>query len=168
MISEMRSRWPTKLILIGKTDLDAAYRRIHANAKTALTCIAIVDKLYFLCLRLPFGTPPAPAEYTTVSEAVIDLGNGLLQDRFWDTDDLNSPHRSLLPQEEKHQSESHLATAYPLAVDITATEASIDGFIDDIITITVNDEHWIYRAKSAALLVIHTLFRPLHPSEPLK
>ena len=44
----------------------------------------------------------------------------------------------------------------------------MDGFIDDIITITVNDDHWIDRAKSAALLVIHTLFRPLQSSEPLK
>ena len=40
--------------------------------------------------------------------------------------------------------------------------------MDDIITITVDDNHWIDRAKSAALLVIHTLFRPLQPSEPLK
>ena len=59
--------------------------------------------------------------------------------------------------EEKHQSASHLAKAYPSAVDITSTEASMDGFIDDIITITVDDDHWIDRAKSAALLVIHTL-----------
>ena len=44
----------------------------------------------------------------------------------------------------------------------------MDGFIDDIITITVDDEHCIDRAKSAALLVINTLFRPLHLSEPLK
>ena len=42
------------------------------------------------------------------------------------------------------------------------------GFIDDIVTIAVDDEHWIYRAKSATLLVIHTLFRQLQPSEPLK
>ena len=44
----------------------------------------------------------------------------------------------------------------------------MDGFINDIITITVDDEHWIDRAKSADLLVIHTLFQPLQPSEPLK
>ena len=78
------------------------------------------------------------------------------------------PHISLLPTEEKQQSASHLAKTDPLAVDITATEASMDGFIDDIITITVDDDHWIDRAESAALLVIHTLFRPLQPSEPLK
>ena len=86
-----------KKILIGKIDLDAAYRRIHESAKTASTCIAIVNKLAFLCLRLPFGTTPAPAEYTTLSEAAIDLGNNLLQDQSWDTDDLNSPHQYFLP-----------------------------------------------------------------------
>ena len=134
MISAMQSRWPKKRILIGKTDLDSAYRLIHANAKTASTCITIVDELAFLCLRLPFGTTPVPAEYTTASEAAIDLGNDLLQDQSWDTDDLNSPHRSLLPPEEKQQSASHLAKIDPLAVEIIATEASMDGFIDDIIT----------------------------------
>ena len=158
MISAMRSRWPTKRIPIGKTDLDAAYRRIHAHANTASTCIAIVDELAFLCLRSPFGTTPAPAEYTTISEAEIDLGNDILQYQSWDTNDLNSPHRSLIPTEEKQQSAIHLAKSDPLAVDITATEASMDGFIDDIITITFDDNHWIDCAKSAALLIIHTLF----------
>ena len=141
MISAMRTRWPTKRILIGKTDLDAAYRRIHAHAKTTSTCIAIVDELAFICLRLPFGTTPEQAEYTTISESAIDLGNDLLQDQSWDTNDLISPHRSLIPTEEKQQSASHLAKPDPLAVNITATEASMDGFIDDIIAITVNDEH---------------------------
>ena len=158
MISVMQVRWPTKRIIIRKTVLDAASLRINANATTVSTCIAIVNKLAFLCLRLPFGTTPEPAEYTTVSEAEIEPGNNLLRYESWDTDDLNLPHRSLLPQEDKHQSASHFAMADPLAVDITATEASMDGFIDDIITITVDDEHWIHRAKSAALL----------PSEPLK
>ena len=123
MISAMRSRWQTKRIIIGKTDLDAAYRRIHANAKTASTCIAIVNEIYSICLRLPFGTTPAPAEYTTVSEAAIDLGNDLLQDQSWDTDDLDLPHRSLLPPEEKQQPAIHLSKVEPLSVEITATEA---------------------------------------------
>ena len=116
MISAMRSRWTTKRILIGKTDLDAAYRQIHGNAETASTCIAIFDELAFLCLWLPFGTTPAPEEYTTISEAAIGLGNNLLQDQSLDTDDLNLPHRSLLPPEEKQQSASHLVKADPLAV----------------------------------------------------
>ena len=72
-----------------KNRLDAAYRQIHANATTALMCISIVYEIDFLCLRLPFGTTPASTEYTTVSEASIDLVNYLLQDESWDTDDLN-------------------------------------------------------------------------------
>ena len=79
MISEMRSRWPTKRILIGKIDLDAAYRRMHANATTVSTCIAKVDELDFICLMLPFGPTPAPSEYMTVSESAIDLGNNILR-----------------------------------------------------------------------------------------
>ena len=63
----------------------------------------IVDELAFLCLRLPFGTTPVPAEYITISEAAIDIGNDLLRDESWDIDDLNSPHRSFLPQEDKYQ-----------------------------------------------------------------
>ena len=91
MILEMRSKWPTKQILIWKIDLDAAYRQIHANATTVSTCISIFKELAFLCLELPFGTTPAPVEYTTISETTIDLGNDLLQDQSWDTDDLNLP-----------------------------------------------------------------------------
>ena len=168
MISEMRSKWATKHILIGKTYLDAAYLWIYAYATTTSKYIAIVDKLALICLWLPFGTTLAPAEYMTVSEAEIDLGNDLLRDKSWDTDDLKSPHIYLLPQEDKQHPTSNFETADPLSLDITATEASMDGFIDDIITITVDYKHWIDRTKSEALLVIHTLFRPLHPSESLK
>ena len=53
-------------------------------------------------------------------------------------------------------------------MEITATEESMDGFINDIVTITADDKHWIDRAKRAADLVIHALFRPLHPSKPQK
>ena len=87
---------------------------------------------------------PAPAEYMTVRKAAIDIGNNLLRDEAWDTDDLKSPHQYLLPQEKKQKSESHITTEDPLAVDITATEASMDGFIDKIINITGDDKHCIY------------------------
>ena len=109
-----------------------------------------------------------PAEYTTVSEPTIHLGNDILKDESRDTYDLNSPHIYLLTQEVKQHSTIHIATEDPLSVDITDTEASMHGFIDDIITIMVDDKNWIYCAKRLALLVIHTLFQPLHPSEPLK
>ena len=42
------------------------------------------------------------------------------------------------------------------------------GLFNGIITIMVDEKPWIDRAKSAALLVIHTLSCPVQPSEPLK
>ena len=58
MIAAMHTKWPSKCILIGKTDLDAAYLHVHTNAQIAATCIAIVKKLAFPCLRLTFDTTP--------------------------------------------------------------------------------------------------------------
>ena len=101
-------------------------------------------------------------------KAAIDLGNDLLSTDSWGTTYANSPHRNLLPEDNKRHSEDHIAESYPLAVNIKAKEASMDGFIDNIINITVDYKYWIERAKIAALLVIHTLFRPMQESEPLK
>ena len=140
MISAIWSKWITKRILIGKTDLDTTYFRIHANKTTELICIVIAEEPAFLFLRLPFGTTPTPAEYATISEAAIDLGNNLLQDGSWDTDDLNSLHRSLLQHKEIQNPASHLTMSDSSEVNITATEASMDGFIYDIITIKVDDK----------------------------
>ena len=80
MIAAMRIKWPSKCILIVKTDLDAAYQLVHANAKIMSTCIKIVENPAFICLRLTFGTTHTPAEYTTLSKAEIELGNDLLVD----------------------------------------------------------------------------------------
>ena len=49
-----------KIILIGKIDLDDAYQNVNENAQIASTCIAIVGKLSFPYLSLPFGTTYAP------------------------------------------------------------------------------------------------------------
>ena len=44
----------------------------------------------------------------------------------------------------------------------------MDGFIDDIITITIDALCWVECAKNEALLVIHTIFRPVNYNRPLK
>ena len=48
-----------------------------------------------------------------------------------------------------------------------AREYSMDRFINNIITLTIDDSTWAEIAKKLALLVIHTIFRPLQTSEPL-
>ena len=44
----------------------------------------------------------------------------------------------------------------------------MDGSINEIITITIDDPRWADRTKKSALLIIHTIFRPLQSSKPLK
>ena len=44
----------------------------------------------------------------------------------------------------------------------------MNGFIDDIITITTDDPCWVECAKNTALLTIHTIFRPRNYNKPLK
>ena len=40
----------------------------------------------------------------------------------------------------------------------------MDGFIDDITIITIDDPKWVERTKNATLLVIQAIFRPLQSS----
>ena len=126
------------------------------------------SKLSFLYLRLLFGTTPEPAEYNTIVEAAIDLGKDLLADTSWDTTNLHSPHRHLLPRKDYLLTSDPLLKADFLTVNIEAKDSSIDGFIDDILTITIDDQWCVERAKNAALLIIHTIFRPRQSDETLK
>ena len=119
-------------------------------------------------MRLDFGNTPTPEEYTTTSESEIELGNDLLKGASWDTANQKSPHIHLLPREDYLPPSETLLRAYQLELDIEAKEDSMYGFIDDIITITIDDPILVERSKNASLLIIHTLFRTLQSSEPLK
>ena len=114
---------------------------MHADASTKTQryrrhAFAIVGKLAFLCLHLPFGN--TLAEYTTISEAAIDLGNYLLSDMSWDATNLQSPHRYFLPRDYHLPDSEPLFKTDQLAVNIESKEASMDGLIDEIITININ------------------------------
>ena len=94
-------------------------------------------------MRLPFGTTPAPAEYTTISEAEIYFWNGIFANVPWDATNLQSHHRHLISREEYIPSPDLLVKVKQLAVNIEAKEASMDGFIGDIIAITIDDTFWV-------------------------
>ena len=138
MIAFMRIKCPSKCILIGKTDLGAAYCHVHANAQISATCIAVSVKLAFLFLSLPFGTTHPPAEYTTTSEAEIDLENDLLSDTSCDATNLQLPHQHLIPREDYLPASEPLFKSDQIVLNINEKEASMDRFIDDIITINID------------------------------
>ena len=88
-------------------------------------------------------------------------------DTSWYATYLKSPHRHLLPREDYLPPPDPLVQADTLSVDAEARESSTDGLIDDVINLTIDDSIWVERAKNMALLVIYTIFCPLHTSEPL-
>ena len=51
-------------------------------------------------------------------------------------------------------------------MNIKENEASMNGFVDEIIGIVIDDPFWVERAKNVALLVIHAIFRPLYSDDP--
>ena len=53
-------------------------------------------------------------------------------------------------------------------MNIEAKKALMDGFIDDIITITIDNPCRVEHTKNAYLLIIHTIFRPRQSNKPQK
>ena len=81
-IHETRLKHSNVKIYQVKTDLDAAYRRIHVTPSIALKQISIIDKIAYIGTRLPFGSSPAPVLYSILSDIVFDLGNDILEEKL--------------------------------------------------------------------------------------
>ena len=45
--------------------------------------------------------------------------------------------------------------------------AKTDGFIDNLITIALDEDNWVDRGSNVAPLAAHCMFRPLHPEDDL-
>ena len=88
---------PNDHIMMSKTDLDAAYRRLHVMLRFALMCITIIDRIAYLLTRLPFGSTPAADEFCTVSETITDLAQWLAEDASWEPSTIHSPLSRLIP-----------------------------------------------------------------------
>ena len=91
-IHRARIAFPDTPILQCKSDLDAAYRRVHTAPHISIKQISVVDSLAYVECRLPFGSAPAPALYSTLSECIFALANDLVSDVHWDSSTAHSPH----------------------------------------------------------------------------
>lgn len=90
----MRLAFPIIRILISKFDLDAAYRRIHSHPLIAVKAITIIDDIAHILNRPPFGAAAGPNIYSTVSEMVFELAQGIADEPTWDYSTIHSPHSS--------------------------------------------------------------------------
>ena len=167
-IHNMRLNHPTEPILINKMDLDAAFRRLHVVLKFALLCTTIVNGIAYILFRLPFGSSPAPCNFCSISEFVIDAAQLLAQDTTWDPKTLHNPNKDKIPPPAQIYDDTiTFDKASPLAIDIEDTSIYIDGFVDDIITVTLGFNHLLERATNAVPLILHCLFRPRDDKESI-
>ena len=88
-------------------------------------------------------------------------------DMSWETIDLQSPNRQLIPGEDFLLSSDLLVPADKLLVYTKAKESSMDGLIDYTISLNIDDPTWKEQSQNAALLVIHTILQPLQTLEPI-
>ena len=168
LIHKMRLTEPQVRILISKIDLDAAYRRIHVVARMAALAITIIKRIAYILLHLPFGVANGPSDYSIVSETIFDLTNDILRDETWNPDEIHSPLQTQCETATSHHSPTTpFAEADPLMVSVPFHPAAADGYINDIITVMLDISDWVKRGQNAALLAIHTVFRPTQADDPI-
>ena len=167
-IHNARLRHPQKKIYIIKTDLDAAYRRIHVHPTIALKQVSIVDQIAYIGLRLPFGSMPAPSLFCTISDAVFDLAQDLVDDESWQVDYLYSPNQHKLPTKSEMNDSIPFVQAKPLLVKVPDRDCFIDGYIDDGIAASVDVDNNLLKLQNCAPLAIHLIFRPLGDEKVLR
>ena len=160
----MRLAYPTFRILIAKYDYSDAYRRMTHSAGAAAQTIAIHKELAYLALRLTYGGAPNPPSWCSFSEIVTDLSNEISQCLDWRPDEIRSPAQPTLP-EPKRLPESitiepgkQMAVAIPIPME--GTVGRVDGFIDDLINVFLDDPHNCALQPHVVPLAMHVTSRP--------
>ena len=102
LIHHIRYQHPKKRILMNKVDIEKAYRRLHLSAKMTAKCIAQWktkedEEIAIALERLPFGSMPAPAEFSICSDITFDLARDLMECKSWDPEELASPMKEEIP-----------------------------------------------------------------------
>ena len=156
------------VILMNKTDLDAAFRRLHVILRYALLCTTIIGSIAYILFRLPFGSSPAPCNFCLISEFIINLAQHIVCDETWNPTELHNPNQHRIPgRETTHNDNVPFGKARPIIVNIETQPIYIDGFVDDLVTICLDMEKYIKRAMNGVPLAIHCVFRPKDEDEPI-
>ena len=164
----LRNKFPNIPILIQKIDWKSAYRRAHMNWVTSIQCCSIFNEWALIPLRAVFGGSPCPSEWSIVSESVCDLANMLLSHTGWDPHEIHSPIQPHIPPPLILNDDTPFQPALPLMVEIPISSlGKADVYIDDMVTVALGTDEYILHAESAVPLAIHTVGRPVTPSESI-
>ncbi len=82
---------------------------------------------------------------------------------------LHSPLQHLIPPTKTEPDDIPFAQALPTSVELPVDDGHYksDVFIDDIISVMLDDGEGCLRGAAASLLAIHAVGRPLAASEPV-
>jgi hypothetical protein len=169
LILHLRRTSPKTRIFIQKVDFKSAYQRMHLSTDMAAKCITVVGGLAFVSLRLPFGGRACTSLWSDVSETIMDLSNALALDTTWDPDTLHCPLQHLIPRTLSEPDTVPFAEALSTSVTIPESDGNYkaDIFIDDLISVILNDGAGCKRGAASSLLAIHTVGRPVASQEPV-
>ena len=168
MIHAFRMAHPTTAILLCKFDLDAAYRRLHFNANSAIKCICSTAICAYIYLRLTFGGSFSPAEWCVIIEMMTDLANDIVNNPTWVPSKAQAPipSPSTIPSPIILPASRAFNPALPVDVHIHIPRHGwVDSYIDDIIGICLHLKDNAVRTTKAILLAIHLMARPFDNTE---
>ena len=161
-ILALRREHPHKRIFMSKVDYKSAYRKSHLNWETAIQSMTQLNGY----LIATFGGTSCLYNWITISEAIMDLANMLLNNPEWNASTLRSSLWHSIPKDATLPDDITFAQALPAVVSpLVGCCSKADVYIDNTTTITVDDSINLQRAQATVPLAIQFLGRPLSQDE---
>jgi hypothetical protein len=157
----LRREYPEKRIFVAKYNYSDAYRQMNHAASAAAQSIVIFGKIAYIALRLTFGGSPNPPTWCLFSEIVTNLANEISLCEEWDSEVLWIPAQPVTPILITDPNDVPIRAACKTAVRVpVGSIARTDGFIDNLITVTLDTERNHACESHSVPLVIHVTSRP--------
>jgi hypothetical protein len=146
---------------MSKYDYSKAYRRIAHSASEVAQSISVSNKIAYVALRPTFGGSSNPPTWCLFSETVTDLANEIYMCREWDPEKLRSPGQPITPEPKLEAKKEPFTQSLPTAVQIpTSSTSKTDGFIDDLLTVFLDNPTNRERAPLTVPLAMQVTSRP--------
>ena len=134
----------------------------------AVLTITVITRIAHILTRLPFGVVNGLHDFCLTSEPFIDLTNDIIRDETYDpTVTYSQIQNKLHPPNKRYEDITLFGIARKLFVPVPFHYVATDGYIDDLITVMLDMNGWVQKGTNAFPLAVHTLFRPVDPSDPL-
>jgi hypothetical protein len=147
-------------IFISKFELDAAYRCCQLSGATAAESLTIHNNTLLMALQMTFGVAPCPSMCGYISDTIADICNTLIHYEKRDHTSLFDNISNTLPPPSSLPPDIPFHPARELSIIIPPYNL---GKMD----VTPNIADNASRISTAVPLAIHTLARPLNPSDEI-